>query len=132
VPLQTGLRFRSRDNDLRSGRPNSSSYDLRADAAATRSSPSSPLEGQGQAIKATELEDWSADGADDPVGDEDFSGCCHHLSNDGGVHLFANTAPVSGGRPKVHRQALTPVLVTRTRMGPSQNTGTALTAYDVL
>ena len=80
VPLQTELRFHSRgyeqpphrracgttssgwlaadhyssDNDLRSGRPNSSSDDLRADAAATRPSPASPLEGRGQAIKARE------------------------------------------------------------------------------
>jgi hypothetical protein len=44
----------SSDNDLRSGQPNSSSDDLRADAAATRPSPASPLEGQGQAIKAKE------------------------------------------------------------------------------
>jgi hypothetical protein len=82
VPLQTELRFHSRgyeqpphrrargttnsgwlaadhcisDNDLRSGRPNSSSDDLRADAAATRPSPTSPLEGRGQAIKAEEPE----------------------------------------------------------------------------
>jgi hypothetical protein len=79
VPLQTELRFRPRryeqpptleglrgdktsrwladarsgssDNDLRSGRPNNSSDDLRADAAATRPSPTAPLEGRGQAIK---------------------------------------------------------------------------------
>jgi hypothetical protein len=83
VPLQTELRFHSRryeqpphrracgttnsswlaaahsissDNDLRSGRLNSSSDDLRAYAAATRPSPASPLEGQGQAIKAKEPE----------------------------------------------------------------------------
>jgi hypothetical protein len=82
VPLQTELRFHSRgyeqpphrracettsfgwlaadhcssDNDLRSGRPNSSSDDLRADAAATRPSPASPLDGRGQAIKAKEPE----------------------------------------------------------------------------
>jgi hypothetical protein len=82
VPLQTELRFHSRgyeqpphrracgttssgwlvadhyssDNDLRSGRPNSSSDDLRADAVATRPSPASPLEGRGQAIKAKEPE----------------------------------------------------------------------------
>jgi hypothetical protein len=83
VPLQTELRFHSRryeqpphrracgttnsswlatdrsissDNDLRSGQLNSSSDDLRADAAATRPSPVSPLEGRGQAIKAKELE----------------------------------------------------------------------------
>jgi hypothetical protein len=44
----------SSDNDLRSERLNSSSDDLRADAAVTRSSPTSPLEGRGQAIKAKE------------------------------------------------------------------------------
>jgi hypothetical protein len=44
----------SSDNDLRSGRLNSSSDDLRADAAVTRPSPVSPLEGRGQAIKAKE------------------------------------------------------------------------------
>jgi hypothetical protein len=44
----------SSDNDFRSGRPNSSSDDLRADAAAIRPSPTSPLEGRGQAIKAKE------------------------------------------------------------------------------
>jgi hypothetical protein len=44
------------DNDLRSRRPNSSSDDLWADAAATRPSPVSPLEGRGQAIKAKEPE----------------------------------------------------------------------------
>jgi hypothetical protein len=46
----------SSDNDLCSGRPNSSSNDLRADAAATRPSPTSPLDGRGQAIKAKEPE----------------------------------------------------------------------------
>ena len=63
----------SSDNDLRSGRPNSSSDDLRADAAAIRPSPMSPLEGQGQAIKAKEPEARSADGSSDPVDDKDFS-----------------------------------------------------------
>jgi hypothetical protein len=83
VPLQTGLRFHSRrneqpphqracgitnsrwlagdrstgsDNDLRLGRLNSSSDDLRADTAVKRPSPTSPHEGQGQAIKAKEPE----------------------------------------------------------------------------
>jgi hypothetical protein len=121
----------SSDNDLRSERPNSSSYDLRAGAAATRPSPMSPLEGRGQAIKAKEPEARSADGGDNLVGDEDFSSR-HHLSTDGGVHLSANTASVGAGCPKVHWQVLAPVLATRTRMGPSQNTSTALTAYDVL
>jgi hypothetical protein len=81
ISLQTGLRFHSRgyeqpphrgasgmtnsrwlagdhytssDNDPRFGRLNSSSDDLRANAAVTRPSPASPLEGQGQAIKAKE------------------------------------------------------------------------------
>jgi hypothetical protein len=98
----TAARSDSSDNDLRSGRPNSSSDDLRADAAAIRPSPMSPLEGQGQAIKAKEPEARSADGADDLVGDEDFSSC-HHLSTDGGVHLPTNTAPAGAGRPKEHR-----------------------------
>jgi hypothetical protein len=83
VPLQTKLRFHSRgyeqpphqracgttnsrwlaadhcsssDNDLRLGRLNSSSDDLRANAAAGRPSPTSPHEGRGQAIKAKEPE----------------------------------------------------------------------------
>jgi hypothetical protein len=46
----------SSDNDVRSGRPNSSSDDLRADAAVTRPSPTSLPEGRGQAIKAKEPE----------------------------------------------------------------------------
>jgi hypothetical protein len=83
VPLQTELRFHSHgyelsphqracgttnsmwlagdhctssDNDLCFGRLNNSSDDLRADAAVTRPSPTSPLEGRGQAIKAKEPE----------------------------------------------------------------------------
>jgi hypothetical protein len=83
VPLQRELRFHSRgyeqpphrracgttssswlaadhcsssDNDLRSGQLNNSSDELRANAAATRPSPASPLEGRGQAAKAEELE----------------------------------------------------------------------------
>jgi hypothetical protein len=83
VPLQKELRFRSRgyeqpphqracgttksrwlagdhcpssDNDLRLGRLNSSSDDLRANAAVRRPSTTSPLEGRGQAIKAKEPE----------------------------------------------------------------------------
>jgi hypothetical protein len=81
IPLQTGLRFHSRgyeqpphqracgttnsrwlagdhytssDDDPRFGQLNSSSDDLMADAAVTRPSPTSPLEGRGQAIKAKE------------------------------------------------------------------------------
>jgi hypothetical protein len=56
----------------------------------------------------------------------------HHLSTDDSGHLPTNTAPANGGRPKAHRQVLTPVLTTGTRTGPSQNTNAALAAYDVL
>jgi hypothetical protein len=83
MPLQTELRFHSRgyelpphqracgttnsrwlaadhcsssDNDLHLGRLNSSSDDLRANATIARPSPTSPLEGRGQAIKAKEPE----------------------------------------------------------------------------
>jgi hypothetical protein len=44
----------SSDNDLRFGRLNSSSDDLRANAAVERPSPTPPHEGRGQAIKAKE------------------------------------------------------------------------------
>jgi hypothetical protein len=81
VPLQTELRFHSRgyeqpphqracgttnsrwlacdhctssDNDLRFGRLNSSSDDIRANAAVERPSPTPRHEGRGQAIKAKE------------------------------------------------------------------------------
>jgi hypothetical protein len=83
----------SSDNNLRSGRPNNSSDDLRADTAATRFSPTSPLEGRGQAIKSKEPEAQSADGADNLVGDEAFSSC-HHLSSDGGVHPPTGRSPL--------------------------------------
>jgi hypothetical protein len=83
MPLQTELRFHSRgyelpphqraygttnsrrlaadhcsssDNDLRLGRLNSSSDDLRANAAVARPLTTSTLEGRGQAIKAKEPE----------------------------------------------------------------------------
>jgi hypothetical protein len=83
------------------------------------------------AIKAKEPEARSAGDADGVVGGETFSGC-HHLSTGGSVHLPTNTAPASAGHPKAHRQVLTPVLAMKTRTGPSQNTSTALSVYDVL
>jgi hypothetical protein len=83
----------SSDNDLRSGRPNNSSDDLRADTAATRPSPTSPLEGRGQAIKAKEPEARSAGGGGNLVGDEDFFSR-HHLSTD----LRAEASCQSKGR----------------------------------
>jgi hypothetical protein len=91
----------------------------------------SPHGGQEPAIKAKEPEARSAGDADDLIGGETFSGC-HHLNTDDDVHLPTNTAPASASRPKAHRQVLTPVLATKTRTGPSQNTSNALAAYDVL
>jgi hypothetical protein len=51
-----GDRSISSDDDLRLGWLNSSSDDLRANAAVRRPSPMSPLERRGQAIKAKESE----------------------------------------------------------------------------
>jgi hypothetical protein len=56
----------------------------------------------------------------------------HHLSTNDSGHLPTNTAPANGGRPSAHWQVLTPVLATGARTGLSQNTSTALGAYDVL
>jgi hypothetical protein len=56
----------------------------------------------------------------------------HHLSTDDSGHLRANATPADGGRPSAHRQVFTPVLATGARTRPSQNTNTALVAYDVL
>jgi hypothetical protein len=56
----------------------------------------------------------------------------HHLSTDDSGHLRANATPANGRRPSVHRQVLTPVLATGARTRLSQNTNTALAAYDVL
>ena len=64
----------SSDNDLCSERPNSSSDDLRADAAAIRPSPTSPLEGRGQA-EGRRVGGQSAGGTDYLVGGETSSGC---------------------------------------------------------
>jgi hypothetical protein len=56
----------------------------------------------------------------------------HHLGTDDSGHLPTNAAPANGGRPKAHRQVLTLVMATGTRTGLSQNTSTALAAYDML
>jgi hypothetical protein len=103
VPLQTELRFHLRryeqpptiggpaeqqkangwlaaarsssgDDDFYSERPNSSSDDLRADAAAIRPSPTSPLEGRGRA-EGRRVGGQSAGGTDYLVGGETSSGC---------------------------------------------------------
>jgi hypothetical protein len=64
----------SNDNNLCSERPNSSSDDLRADAAAIRPSPTSPLEGRGQA-EGCRVGGQSAGGTDYLFGGETSSGC---------------------------------------------------------
>jgi hypothetical protein len=77
--------------------PNSSSDDLRADATATSSSPTPPLEGRGQAIKAKEPEARSTHGGGDPVGGEDFFSR-RHLSADDGNHLPTGRFPLGSSR----------------------------------
>jgi hypothetical protein len=93
----TAARSGSSDNDLHSRWPNSSSDGLRADAAATSPSPTSPLEGRGQAIKAKEPEAWSPVGGGDPVGNEDFFSR-HHLRADDGSHLPTGRSPLGSSR----------------------------------
>jgi hypothetical protein len=111
----------SSDNDLRSGRPNSSSDDLRADAAVTRPSPKYPLEGRGQAIKAKEPEAQSADGTDDLVSDEAFSSC-HHLSTDDGSHLLTGRSPLESSRTGEHRPLRGGVMPERGQDSPRTRT----------
>jgi hypothetical protein len=64
----------SSDNDFRPGRPNSSSDDLRADAAATRPSPVSPPKGRGHA-EGRGVGGQSAGGVGYLIGGETSSGC---------------------------------------------------------
>jgi hypothetical protein len=156
VPLQTELRFRLRgyqqpptlegprgdkapggspppsssDNDLCSRWPNCSGNGLRADTDATMPSPTSPLEGRGQAIKANGPEARSADGGGDPVGDEDFYSR-HHLSADDGSPLPTGRSPLgssrtSGASTSAQRRH------TGAKAGQPQNTNAALAARDVL
>jgi hypothetical protein len=153
IPLQTGLRFRSRgyeppphqkacgitnsgwlagsrssssDNDLRLGRLDSCSNGFRANAAAERPS---PTKDENQPLKPKRRRS-GVQAALAVSSAETTSSGCHHLSADG--HLPTNTPPAYGVRPKEHRQVLTLVLATRTRTRPSQNTNAALVAYDVL
>jgi hypothetical protein len=67
-------RSSSGDDDFCSERPNSSSDDLRADAAAIRPSPTSRLEGRGRA-EGRRVGGKSADDTDHLVGGETSSGC---------------------------------------------------------
>jgi hypothetical protein len=97
----------------------------------------SPHGGREPAIKAKEPEVWSAGGTDGLIGRGNrfdrgsLTYGDYHLCTDDSGHLPTNTAPANGGRPKAHRQVLTPVLALGTRTGPSQNTSAALAAYDV-
>jgi hypothetical protein len=170
VPLQMGLRFHSRgyeqpphqracgitnsrwlagdrclssDNDLHLGRLNSSSDDLRANAAVKRPSPTSPHEGRGQAIKAKEPE-VRPQVPPTVSSAETTSSDCHHLSTDDSGHLRASATPMNGSRPSLHRQIPTQVLVDgpapasarRRRVGvrtrQSKDTNAARAAYDFL
>jgi hypothetical protein len=98
----------------------------------------SPHGGREPAIKAKEPEVRSAGGTNGLVGGGNrfdkgsLTYGDHHLSTDDRGHLPTNTAPANDGRPKAHRQVLTPVLATGTRTRPSQNTSATLAAYDVL
>jgi hypothetical protein len=149
VPLQTELRFRPRRYEqpptlegLRGDKtpggspmpapkwPNSSSDDLRADAAATSSSPMPPLEGRGQAVRAKEPEVRGTDGGADPVGDGDFFSH-RHLSTDDGSRLPTGRSPhvssqTSGAPTSAQRRR------TGAKAGQPQNTNAALAARDVL
>jgi hypothetical protein len=96
----------SSDNDLRPGRQDSCSSGFRANAAVEKLS---PTKDENQPFKPGRRRSRGVGGVGDLVGRETFSGR-YHLSTNDGVHLSANTAPVSAGRPKAHRQVLTPAL----------------------
>jgi hypothetical protein len=149
VPLQTELRFHPRRyeqpptleglwGDKTPGGsptpalkwPNSSSDDLRADAAATSSSPTPPLEGRGQAIKAKEPEARSTHGGGDPVDDEDFFSR-RYLSADDGNHLPTSRFPLGSSRTS-EAPASVQRRHTGAKAGQPQNTNAALAARDVL
>jgi hypothetical protein len=70
----SAARFKSSDNDFCSERPNSSSDDLRADAAAIRPSPTSPLKGRGRA-EGLRVGGQSVGGTGYLVGGETSLGC---------------------------------------------------------
>jgi hypothetical protein len=126
VPLQTGLRFHScgyeqpphqracgvtnsrwldddrstgSANDLRLGRPNSSSDDLRTNTTVKRPPPASPHERRGQTIKAKEPEVRPQVPPTVSSAETTSSGC-HHLSTDDSGHLPTNTAPANDSRPR--------------------------------
>ena len=142
VPLQTELRFHSRGYEqpphrracgtTNSGRLASdlcsSSHGPRTDTATGRLSFASPLKGREPDIKAKEPEV----GPRVALTVSSAEKLSPAATTSAPTAASTNTAPASAGRPKAHRQVLTPVLATKTRMGPSQNTSTALATYDVL
>jgi hypothetical protein len=170
ISLQTGLRFHSRgyelpphqrvcgttnsrwlagdhytssDNDPRFGWLNSSSDDLKADAAMTRPLARVSARGARTSHQSQRAGGPAAAGADGLVGGETFSDC-HHLSTDDSSHLRASATPTNGGRPSLHRQIPTQVLADRqattsarrrhagVRTRQSKNTNAAHVAYGVL
>jgi hypothetical protein len=116
----------SSDNDLRSRWPNSSSNGFTADAAVTSPSPTSPLEGRGQAIKAKEPEARSADGGGDPVGDEPPPP--QRRRRKPSAHRQIPTRILPDGRAPTSAQRRR----TRAKAGQPKNTNVALAARDVL
>jgi hypothetical protein len=99
-------RFSSSDDDFCSERPNNSSDDLRADAAAIRPSPTSPLEGRGRA-EGRRVGGQSVRGTGYLVGGETSSGChggrwhrkrCRSRSGRRAGHVAAASA-TNGERP---------------------------------
>jgi hypothetical protein len=119
----------SSDNDLRSGRLNSSSDDLRADAAATRPSPASPLEGRGQAIKAKESE-VSPQVAPTVSSAEKPSPAATTSAPTIGSHLPTGRSPLKSSHGRAPTSAHGHRAKVRTRQ--PKNTNAALAACDVL
>jgi hypothetical protein len=125
VPLQTELRFHPRGyeqppHQRACGTTNSwwlasdlcsSSDGPRTDAAARRLSFASPLKGREPDIKAKELE-VGPRVALTGLSVEKLSPAATTLAR---TAASTNTAPASAGRPKAHRQVLTPVLATKAR-----------------
>jgi hypothetical protein len=106
----------SSDNDLRLELLDSSSDGLRANATAEGPSFTSLTEDENQPLKP-KIRRPGAQLAPTVSSTETTAGARgsltygdHHLSTDDSGHLPTNTAPANNGRPKAHRQVLTPVL----------------------
>jgi hypothetical protein len=112
-----GNRSSSSDNDLHLGQLNNSSDDLRASAAVKRPSPTSPHEGQGQAIKAEEPEVWLQVALTVSSAETTPSGC-HHLGTDDSGHL--RPAVPRGPQPSSRRMAAAPTYADRSPLKSSR------------